>query len=137
MKLAEILIVEDNPADKRMLGLFFDYNHFGNRIYYAQSAKQAEELFASHPIDLVICDVQLPDGSGIDLALHIKKVAVRQVPVVCLSNITDIETLNLAERASVAAFVEKPLNFSLLRELMQTLNFMYLGLMLNEKEMLI
>ncbi len=134
MKLAEILIVENDPADKRMLGLFFDYNHFGNRIHYAQTAAEAEQLLEKLNIDLMICDVNLPDESGIAFAQKIKKSEHGAIPIVCLSSDTDIEVLNRAERASVTAFIEKPLNFDLLRELMQTLNFMYLGIMLDTDE---
>ena len=135
MKLAEILVVEDDPADKRLLGLFFDFNHFGNRIHYAQNAAEAERILTTTPIDLMICDVNLPDGNGISLSHKVKNELGLDLPIVCLSNITDIEVLNRAERASVAAFIEKPLNFDLLRELMQTLNFMYLGIMLNKEEL--
>ena len=134
MKLAEILIVEDNPADRRMLGLFFDYNHFGNRIHYANNAAEAEQLLEQLTIDLIICDVNLPDESGIALAHKIKQGRHHAIPIVCLSGIADIEVLNLAERASVTAFIEKPLNFDLLQELMQTLKFMYLGIMIDTDE---
>lgn len=134
MKLAKILIIEDDPADKRMLSLFFEYNNFGNIIHYAHSISQAEAVLEENIIDLMICDVNLPDGSGIDLAHKVNDELQLDIPVVCLSGITDIEVLNRAERASVAAFVEKPLNFDLLRELMQTLDFMYLGLILDRDE---
>ena len=134
MKLVNILIVEDNAGDRELLRSFFSQGKFCNRIYYATNALQALQKLSFSRIDLILMDVQLPDMNGIELARKINEKRDKQIPIVCLSGIADMKILQQAEEASVMAFIEKPLNFKLLQELMRKICQLHLGLMWQGEE---
>lgn len=62
---ASILFVEDHEDTARVLQRILE--HAGYVTAHANSLARARELAASMPFDLVISDVGLPDGSGVDL----------------------------------------------------------------------
>lgn len=65
-----ILVIEDEPDIRRTL----EYNiaREGFNVLTASSISEAEEAIKSHPINLVLLDLMLPDGSGLELCKKIK-----------------------------------------------------------------
>lgn len=61
-----ILLVEDDVAVAEVLTLLLATD--GHRVDHAADAGTAEGLFAPGAFDLALCDQNLPDGSGEDLA---------------------------------------------------------------------
>ena len=57
-----ILLVEDEKSLNRAVSLKLSKE--GYMIYPAESIGQAKQFFESKDIQLVICDIGLPDGSG-------------------------------------------------------------------------
>lgn len=45
----------------------------GFEIFEAGNCRSGLKVLEQHPIDVVLCDVKLPDGSGVDLTLFIKE----------------------------------------------------------------
>lgn len=76
-----ILLVEDDEAllalNRRKLA------RRGYEVRTAATAKEALVAFASHPPDLVILDVMLPDGDGYDLCARFRETS--DVPVLFLT----------------------------------------------------
>lgn len=69
--MKKILLLED---DKNLNhGITLKLQKEGYEVSSAFSLKEAEELFVPGRIDLVICDVNLPDGSGLDFCARIRK----------------------------------------------------------------
>ena len=64
--MARILLVEDDP-DVRPLMEHIIVDH-GYQVTTAESVTVATALLSAQPFDLVICDVNLPDGSGLTVA---------------------------------------------------------------------
>jgi len=64
--VARILLVEDDP-DVRPLMEHIIVDH-GYQVTTAESVTVATALLSAQPFDLVICDVNLPDGSGLTVA---------------------------------------------------------------------
>lgn len=77
----EATAVEGVTADLRMsqLGL-------GN-VYTAFNARQAKERFAAHGIDILLCDIEMPQGNGLELLEWVR------------SEYPDTETLFLTSHA--------------------------------------
>jgi DNA-binding response OmpR family regulator len=61
---ARILIVEDDPAIRSAAGI--SLRKIGHEVRGVGSLKEAEAELA-HPTDLLILDLNLPDGNGLDL----------------------------------------------------------------------
>lgn len=60
-----ILVVDDDPEIRRLLGRYLDGQGF--RVSLAGSRSECEAKLAELRIDLLVLDVMLPDGSGLDL----------------------------------------------------------------------
>ncbi len=60
-----ILVVDDDPEIRRLLSKYLDSHGF--RVSSAGSRSECEAHLAEHHTDLVVLDVMLPDGSGLDL----------------------------------------------------------------------
>lgn len=65
MLRAKALLVDDDPLVSEVIRTSFQ--QAGWRVAAASDAASALRLFASEPVDLVLADINLPDGSGRDL----------------------------------------------------------------------
>lgn len=71
MNDATILIVDDEPQIRKMLTITLQSN--GYRAVEAETGKQALQLVASHPPDLILLDLGLPDQHGQDVLRHLRE----------------------------------------------------------------
>ena len=69
--MPEILVVEDDLA--LSTGLCFELDEGGCLTVAAYNCQKARRLLKSTRFDLVLLDVNLPDGSGFDLCREIKE----------------------------------------------------------------
>jgi len=59
---AEILVIDDEPQIRKLLEIALQSNDF--RVNEAGTAKEGLALAASHPPDLILLDIGLPDENG-------------------------------------------------------------------------
>ena len=71
--MKSILLVEDDKSLNQ--GITLKLKKEGYRVSSAFSLEEAEELFDSAAWDLLICDVGLPDGSGLDFCRRVRRVS--------------------------------------------------------------
>jgi two-component system KDP operon response regulator KdpE len=62
MNKAEILIIDDEPQIRKLLQINLESNDY--KVVQASTGKEGLLLSASHPPDLVLLDIGLPDKSG-------------------------------------------------------------------------
>ena len=67
--MTRILVVDDEPANLRLLGYVLSHN--GYETAQAKDGLDALELLAQSRFDLVISDVRMPRMDGVALARHI------------------------------------------------------------------
>lgn len=79
--MKRIFFVEDDASLRK--GLSFAMQQKGYALTVAQTCAQAEALWRQGPYDLVILDVSLPDGSGLDLCRMIRRTS--RVPLLFLT----------------------------------------------------
>ena len=72
-KMTKILVVEDEPANRRVLSYFL--SHEGYEVVGAKDGLEALELYAQSRFDLVLSDLKMPRMDGISLARHILSTA--------------------------------------------------------------
>ena len=109
--MPNILIVEDD--NNLLRGIAFAFEKDGYTTHQAGNIADARAQLTSHPIDLVILDVGLPDGSGIDLCKTIRQTSA--VPIIMLTA-CDMETDEvLGFAAGADDYVTKPFSLSVLR----------------------
>ena len=88
----QVLLVEDNPGDARLLREMFDeQGSHGTKLTIAQSMDEAEKYLTEHMVDIVLLDLGLPDVQGLD-AVRRAHAAAPRIPLVVLTGLDD-ETL--------------------------------------------
>jgi CheY-like chemotaxis protein len=67
---ARVLVVDDHELNRKLLQHLLEYE--GHEVLVADSIASAEATFQRSRPDLMVLDVQLPDGDGLDLARRLK-----------------------------------------------------------------
>jgi two-component system NtrC family response regulator len=70
MTIANILLVEDENDVRLLLKRVLSLEGFV--VYEAENIKTASKLLENDNIDVVLCDVKLPDGNGVEFITQIK-----------------------------------------------------------------
>lgn len=102
-------MVEDDAAQARLLGRYLERR--GLDVLHASTAALALEQIERHAPDLVLTDVQLPDGSGLDVLEALR----RRLPGSDALVMTGLDDVSLAARAMKEGafdFLTKPLELS-------------------------
>ncbi len=69
-----LLIVDDEPLAVRSVINAIDWERLGiEHVYSASSAKQAKALFTEHRIDIMLCDIEMPQESGLELLTWVRQ----------------------------------------------------------------
>jgi PAS domain S-box-containing protein len=106
-----ILIVEDNTDTNRLMQYLLERQGFG--VQTAHSIQSALEAAGAHDFDLVISDIGLPDGSGIDLIRTLRmKSAIKGIAVSGYGMEDDIRR---SMEAGFSEHLTKPINFRQLK----------------------
>lgn len=71
MNQVQLLLVEDDESLGATLKQRLEKE--GYTVHWAQSVRQAEQIFELSPLQLCLLDVGLPDGSGFEFAKKIKQ----------------------------------------------------------------
>jgi two-component system NtrC family response regulator len=67
----KIFIIDDEPQIRKLLVRMMELE--GYEVLSAGDCKSALKLLEIHTPEVIVCDVFLPDGNGIELAANIKK----------------------------------------------------------------
>jgi len=89
MPITKILLVEDNPGDKRLVQeAFREIAELQSEIVHCDTLKQALESLAGGRPDVVLIDLGLPDAQGLEAVRRIHD-AAPEVPLVVLTMLND------------------------------------------------
>ena len=102
----KVLLVEDHLILAESFAALLKSDPQIEVVGMAASVKAAVELARQHEPDIVLMDVRLPDGSGLDAAVTIRSTA-EQTAFVFLTAYDSEETLAEAIEAGAAAFLPK------------------------------
>jgi DNA-binding NtrC family response regulator len=111
------LIVDDDPAVLQVLGEFVKREAY--TVSSAATLSKAREEIAASPPDIVLVDIHLPDGSGLDLLDASEPSAVPEV--VLITGNASVETAVEALRRGAADYLTKPVDFARLKMVLANL----------------
>jgi signal transduction histidine kinase len=108
-----VLLVEDADGIRRLAAEVI--RRAGYRVLEARGPEEAVEVAAAHhgSIDLLLTDVMMPGGNGVDLAGRLVRDRPR-LSVLFMSGYTDDEVLRNRMLVREAAFIQKPFTPQLL-----------------------
>ena len=105
-----LLIVDDDPNVVAGLeALLVDEWE----VRTASTAREARSVFAEFSPDVVLLDMMLPDGSGVDV-LHDLKMYSEAVSVIMMSGVGTIDSVVESMKLGAETFLQKPFDYSLL-----------------------
>ena len=99
-----VLLVEDEPSYLEALNVGLTVEGFV--VLAADTIAGARQIFADAAPDLVLLDVMLPDGSGIDFCRELRQSS--NVPVIMVTARTDEVDVVLGLEFGAADYVTKP-----------------------------
>lgn len=101
-----VLIVDDEYLIRKSLSINLKKANF--EILEVDKGNSAIDMIASHEIDLVLCDLSLPDIDGIELIKIIKNKR-KNLPVLAFSGFGNEEVKNSVLEAGASGYLEKPI----------------------------
>ena len=108
-----ILLVEDHADTARVIGQLLRRD--GHIVEIAGDMASARRFFSTVGCELVISDIGLPDGSGLDL-LKIFRSERPEVPAICMSGYGAEEDLRGSSEAGTVCHLVKPITLQRLRQ---------------------
>jgi len=113
--VVNILLVEDHADSRDVLsGLL---NHCGHEVMTAATMQDALRLLDHLRFEALVCDIGLPEGSGLDLVIEAKKRQPWQ-KTVALTAHTQSGEMELGLRAGFDEYLTKPFDFHQLRSIL-------------------
>jgi len=108
----KILYIEDRDSYQRTLRRLA--TQMGHELISASTGARGYEL-AKLTVDLILLDINLPDGNGLDLARRLRAENIR-TPIVVVS----ADVMNYSHPDAIQAgcddFIEKPFELALVRQ---------------------
>lgn len=71
MNNATVLVIDDEVQIRRLLNITLQSNDF--KVFEAATGKQGLSFVASHPPDLILLDLGLPDENGHEILRHLRE----------------------------------------------------------------
>jgi DNA-binding NtrC family response regulator len=102
-----ILLIDDDPGLSEVIGLLLERE--GYAVEKAASVAAGVARASRSMVDLVVTDLKLPDGTGLDAIAAIRKRHPR-LPIVMITSYSSMESAIGALRAGAVDYVIKPFN---------------------------
>ncbi len=111
----KILMVEDEPATRRLMVRLL--RGLGHEVTEAGTVADAWESFQAGDFDLIVSDIGLPDGTGLDLMRRVG--AVGKVPAIALTGFGMDEDVRRSREAGFTSHMTKPIDFTKLEAMIR------------------
>ena len=113
--MAQVLIVDDDEADRQLMRSMLEPE--GHEIYIAANGEEALKLYLRHPIEVVVTDLQMPRGDGIELITALEGMDPA-ASIVAVSGQTPSK-LQVAQHAGARMILTKPVTKKTLTDAVQ------------------
>ena len=100
-----ILVVDDEESIRRLMEK--ELNSMRRNVCSADSARHALELIERQQFDVIVLDIRLPDGDGIDLLEKFKQ-AIPDVEVILITGYGNVENAVEAMKLGAYDYITKP-----------------------------
>lgn len=112
----QVLLVEDHTDTRTVLGTLL--NRCGCRTVTAKNLRDARARLEEMRFDVLISDLNLPDGDGIDLVKEAKR--AQQLKAIAITGRCSDEEREEGLRAGFDCYLTKPIDFQQLREALKS-----------------
>lgn len=132
---AEVLLVEDNPADIRLTREAMKEGHMLNHLHVVTDGEQALQFLTRQPPyedaprpDLVLLDLNLPKKSGREVLAEIKQDPnLMSIPIVVLTTSRADEDVASTYELRANCFITKPMDLDKFIHVVQQIESFWLS----------
>lgn len=107
-----ILLLEDEAALSR--GIQFKLEKEGYRVIACDSIREARLQFQANPVRLILCDIMLSDGSGLDFCKYIREELQSDVQFVFLTAMDTELDIVMGYETGADDYITKPFSLAVL-----------------------
>jgi two-component system response regulator PilR (NtrC family) len=111
-----LLVVDDEPSIRELIAVTVE--PLGFEVREAGSIEEADMVLAEEPPDLILTDLRLPDGNGMDVVKNASELDPPR-PVAVITAYGTPESAVEAMRAGAFDYLSKPIDTNRLRSLVQ------------------
>lgn len=105
--MAKILIIEDEPAIRRVLNKILSEENDTYLVEEAEDGLLGMEKIKNTDYDLILCDIKMPKMDGVEVLEATKKIKP-EIPIVMISGHGDMETAINTMRMGAFDYISKP-----------------------------
>ena len=103
----QILVADDDSEIRKLLARYMREQGF--RVLLASSCAGVRERIVTHQVDLIVLDVMLPDGSGLDLCRDLRA-ARSNIPIILLTALQEDVDRIIGLEIGADDYLGKPFN---------------------------
>jgi DNA-binding response OmpR family regulator len=109
-----VLVVDDDPLMRTLARKALEESGF--QIEEARNGEEALALFDRLPPSLVLLDLNMPGMDGVETCKQLRRrPSAESTPIMIVTGMDDVESINQAYDAGATDFVVKPVNWGILR----------------------
>ena len=116
-KPLRILLVEDHRDTRHVLSRLLA--HFGHEVVTAENIRSALQILAAEEIDVLLCDIGLPDGSGYEVIAQARR--KRPIKAVAITRFGTDEDVGRSKQAGFDFHLVKPVDLHELQTVLERL----------------
>ncbi len=107
--MMKVLIVDDEEHVQEAIEYLVDWEKFKIKDrFFAGSVDEAEEIIKAHKPEILLCDMKMPEKSGVDLVESVK-LAHRDMQIIVISGHDDFEYMRAVIQAKAVDYILKPI----------------------------
>jgi len=124
LKKLNILFLEDNQEFAKNTIEFLEL--YFNKIFHTTTVEEALALYSDSRVDVIISDIKVDDGNGLDFIQAVRKKDLK-TPIFVISAHKDIEFLFQAIPLKISAYEIKPLSYDDMQNLLKSIKKEFVG----------
>lgn len=105
-KMGNRILIVDDEADLREI-IAFDLNLQGFETLEAENGRVAFEICQKNQVDLIISDLRMPGGDGMQMLRDVKRINPERPPVLLVTGFSDVASVE-AYASGASALLAKP-----------------------------
>jgi PAS domain S-box-containing protein len=109
----KVLVVDDDALVRRSIVRILQVG--GCQVAEADGGRAAAEHVERSPVDVIVSDLEMPGGGGLDLLRRVRRVDL-DVPVILITGKPDVRSAAEAIQHGVFRYMTKPLDLDLLEK---------------------
>jgi diguanylate cyclase (GGDEF)-like protein len=108
-----VMVVDDDHAVRLLARETLE--HSGFAVWDAETGEEALQAFEERCPDIVLLDVVMPGIDGFSVCSAIRRtISGRDTPVLMMTGLEDLDSINCAYEAGATDFITKPINWHIL-----------------------